>query len=274
MLGRIGHRPVHSLARRSLYALRNWLVGGVGKGQAVYFVDYRGQRYKRIVFGDSRQAELVATALQAVLAVDAFPRLLLWHEREIWVEFVSGRKIDVADAEDLARLATFFARLYQDAPVAAATRDLERRLEVDLWFLERAQVLSREDVRALEVTAHGLLPQQILSGFDYTDPVAKNFIVAGDGGTGGGGLTAIDVESLQMQQALGTGIAKASLHWPGFDAPTFVDQVVAGGAPDFRPQYAYVELCLLAGWTKRKLLTGKRRYVQPERFEKFLQSDS
>lgn len=273
MLGRIGHRPAHSLARRSLYALRNWLLGGVGKGQAVYFVDYRGQRYKRIVFGDSRQAEQVATALSAVDAVDAFPRLLLWHEREIWVEFVAGRKIDVADASDIGLLATFFARLYQDAPITAATRDLERRLDVDLWFLERAGVLPAAEVRVLQDKAKRLLPEQVLLGFDYTDPVAKNFIVA-DKALAGGGLKAIDVESLQMQQALGTGIAKAALHWPGFDVQAFIDQVVAGGAPDFRPQYAYVELCLLAGWTKRKLLTGKRRYVQPERFEKFMQPDS
>lgn len=273
MLGRIGHRSAHSLARRSLYALRNWLLGGVGKGQAVYFVDYRGQRYKRIVFGDSRQAELVATALSAVAAADAFPRLVLWHEREIWVEFVAGRKIDVADPGDIASLAAFFARLYQDAPISGAARDLDRRLQIDLWFLERAGVLSTAEVQALKVTAQRLLPEQVLFGFDYTDPVAKNFIVA-DGGAAGGGLKAIDVESLQMHQPLGTGIAKAALHWPDFDASAFVDQVVVAGAPDFTPQYAYVELCLLAGWTKRKLLTGKRRYVQPLRFDKFMQPDS
>jgi len=271
MLGRIGHRSAHSLARRSLYALRNWLVGGVGKGQAVYFVDYRGQRYKRIVFGDSRQAELVATALNTVVAVDAFPQLVLWHEREIWVEFVAGRKIDVSDTDDIASLANFFARLYQDAPTLAAATDLDRRLQTDLWFLERAEVLSANELRALQVTAQRLRPEQVLRGFDYTDPVAKNFIVAGGGAVGG--LKAIDVESLQMQQALGTGIAKAALHWPGFDAQSFVDQVVAAGAPDFRAQYAYVELCLLSGWTKRKLLTGKRRYVQPERFKKFMQRE-
>ena len=273
MLGRIGHRSAHSLARRTLYGLRNLLFGGVGKGQAVYFVDYRGWRYKRIVFGDSRQAEVVATALSTVAAVDAFPRLVLWHEREIWVEFVTGRKIDVSDAEDITRLSTFFARLYQDTPIAAAVNDLDRRLQIDLWFLERAEVLSTAEVETLRATAQRLLPEQVLRGFDYTDPVAKNFIVA-DSGAAGGGLKAIDVESLQMQQPLGTGIAKAALHWPDFDTSAFVDQVVAAGAPDFKPQYAYVELCLLAGWTKRKLLTGKRRYVQPERFAKFMQLNS
>lgn len=277
MLGRIGHRSAHSLARRGLYVLRNLLFGGVGKGQSVYFVNYRGQRYKRIVFGDSRQAELVATALNAVCATDAFPRLVLWHEREIWVEFVIGRKIDVSDADDIASLASFFARLYQDAPVPVAAVDLDRRLQADLWFLERAEVLSGAQVRALQATAQVLLPEQVLRGFDYTDPVAKNFIVA-DGeafgsGAASGGLKAIDVESLHMREALGTGIAKATLHWPEFDAKSFVEQVVAAGAPDIRPQYPFVELCLLAGWTKRKLLTGKRRYVQPERFAKFTEQE-
>lgn len=274
MLGRIGHRPAHSLARRSLYALRNWLVGGVGKGQAVYFVDYRGQRYKRIVFGDSRQAELVVAALETVAAADAFPRLVLFHEREIWVEFVTGRKIDVSDASDIASLASFFAHLYGDAPIAAASKDLHRRLQNDLWFLEHAEVLSTADVQVLQVAAQRLRPKQVLLGFDYTDPVAKNFIMAASGsGGGGGGLKAIDVECLQTRQALGTGIAKAALHWSGFDQNRFLEQVVAAGAPDIRTQYPYVELCLIAGWTKRKLLTGKRRYVDSERFMKFIRPE-
>lgn len=265
MIGRFGHRSAHSLGRRTLYALRSYFLGGVSKAQAVYFVEHRGHRYKRVVFGDSRQAELVELNMQAVAVASALPRLILRHEREVWVEFVHGRALDPTSATDLTELATFYADLYRGGAhhVALADTAWHEKLQTDLWFLARSGVLASS--RAEEITRHAedIKPETVWQGYDYVDPVAKNFVVATDG------LKAIDIESFQADQLLGTGIAKAGIHWPDFGADDFVARMIECGAPDFRAQQRYTELCFIAGWTKRKVLTGKHRYIQPERFDGF-----
>lgn len=266
MIGRIGHRPAHSLARRIWNYWRGWLIGGVGKSQAVYFVDHNGQRYKRVVFGDSRQAEIVEADLRAVPLKARFPRLIERHENEVWVEFVPGRRPDLADAADLDLLAGFFADLYAaDSELSAlAQTSCHEQLHTDLWFLGRSGVLTVERAAALTRHADDIKPDLVWQGFDYVDPVGKNFVVADHG------LMAIDVESLQSRRLLGTGVAKCRVHAPGLNVGAFIRGVVERGAPDFSEQYRYVELCFLAGWTKRKLLTGKRRYLQPHRFDDFI----
>jgi len=265
MIGRIAHRSAHSFGRRALYALRSYFLGGVSKTQAVYFVLHRGHRYKRVVFGDSRQAECVESNMQTVAVKSALPRLLLRHEREIWLEFVHGRALDLTSATDMELLAIFYAELYSGGArnVALTDTSWHENLQTDLWFLGRSGVLSPARTEALIRYAETQTPEQIWQGFDYVDPVAKNFIVAADG------LKAIDIESIQADQLLGTGIAKAGIHWPGFDADGFIARMLEAGAPDFRAQQRYTELCFIAGWTKRKVLTGKHRYVQPERFDRF-----
>lgn len=266
MIGRIGHRPAHSLIRRVANFLRGWLLGGVGKSQAVYFVDHNGQRYKRVVFGDSRQAEIVEADLRAVPLGTRFPRLIERHENEVWVEFVPGRRADLADAADLDLIAGFFADLYAagSEEIALARTSWHQQLHTDLWFLGRSGVLTPERAEDLTRLADAIKPDLVLHGFDYVDPVGKNFVVADHG------LMAIDVESLQSRRLLGTGVAKCRVHARGLNVDAFIRAVLEKGAPDFSHQYRYVELCFLAGWTKRKLLTGKRHYVQPDRFDDFI----
>ena len=265
MIGRFSHRPAHSLARRLVDGLRSRLVGGIGKSQSVYFVNILGQRYKRVVFGDSRLAEVVEANLEAVGWGAGLPRLVLRHENEIWLEYVTGRALDVRQAGDLQALAEFFATLYRhdSRQLPVAQTHLHTRLQTDLAFLGDAGVLPRQRVGQLLEAADGLKPEFIWSGFDYVDPVTKNFVVAPRG------LVAIDVESLQAGQPLGTGVAKSRVHWLGDGADEFIARIIAAGAPDFREQFRYVELCFLAAWTKRKLFAGKRRHIDPERFTCF-----
>jgi hypothetical protein len=265
MIGRFFHRPAHSLARRTMDGLRSRFVGGIGKSQSVYFVHLAGHRYKRVIFADTRLAEVVESNLESVGYEAGLPRLVLRHENEIWVEFITGRPVDVTQAEDVQAIAELFAALYRHDAVQlpiAGTR-LPSRLRTDLQFLGDAGVLAPQRVGQLLTIAHGLEPEVIWSGYDYVDPVTKNFIVAPRG------LVAIDVESLQAGQPLGTGVAKCRVHWLGQGSEDFIARIIAAGAPDFRPQFRYVELCFLAAWTKRKLIAGKRRHVDPERFSCF-----
>lgn len=265
MIGRIFHRPAHSLARRLVNGLRSRFVGGIGKSQSVYFVRIGGRRYKRVVFGDSRQAEIVESNLESIGCEAGLPRLMLRHENEIWVEYVSGRALDITRPGDVQALVEFFAILYRHQPEQRLLEHthLHSRLLTDLSFLGEAGVLPPQRVGELSAAAERLKPESIWSGFDYVDPVTKNFVVAPRG------LVAIDVESLQAGQPLGTGVAKCAVHWLDDRTAEFTARVVAAGAPDFREQTKYVELCFLAAWTKRKLLFGKPRYVDAERFSCF-----
>jgi len=263
MFDRWTQRPAHSLARRLLYRMRSFLAGGTSKTQQVYFVDRAGMRLKRVVFADSYLAEQVARSLRAAPTADLMPRLVLSHERELWVEYVDGRPVSVRNRSDCDRLAAFYARLYQTGTPASANlqSQMQDAVATDLWFLGEAGVLKSARVAELVALSIRLAPSELLLGFDYVDPVAKNFLVADER------LRVIDIESLQEGQPLGTGLAKAAVHWTEVDGPAFREQVFADCASGIRTQYPYVQLCFLAAWTKRKLLSGKQRYVRPELFD-------
>lgn len=266
MIGRFSHRRVHSPGRRLLDFIRSVFLGGVGKSQRVYFVRIGAQRYKRVVFGDAWQAATVAANLEALGHLGAFPGIVLVHENELWVNFVQGERLDPADEIGRRALAEFFAGLYGYQPqrLSMAERPDHARLLADLKFLETVEVISPDLSRRLAARAESIRPEFLWLGYDYIDPVLKNFV------TRAGKAIAIDVESLQADQPLGLGIAKSRLHWlkpPGDD---FVRAIIERGAPDIRPQLDYVELAFLVAWTKRKLLTGKRGRVRPERLEEVL----
>lgn len=245
------------------------LFGGVvGKSQKAYFLTLNGHRYKRLVFGDAWQAAQIERELDHFEPGVGFPPLVLRHENELLLGYVDGRPFNGSDAADRERLARFYAALYRRDPrrVAAADLPLAARLRRDLQFLVDAGALDARDLPALQSRAESLQPDELWLGFDYVDPVEKNFVCTGTE------VAAVDVESLHSNEALGTGIAKARVHWLGEAQTTpFLASMTAAGAPDLSGQLPYVELCFLAGWTKRKVLQGKRHFVQPARLKRFIE---
>ncbi|MEN1729200.1 MAG: hypothetical protein AAGJ52_12245 [Pseudomonadota bacterium] len=265
MIARFTHRPAHSLGRRLLDAFRSRFVGGLGKSQRVFFVQINGQRYKRVVFGDSAQADRVATAVQSCQAVTPLPRLYHQHENELWFEFVEGQRLD-ADAHQDA-LAHLFAALHglnhREVPLDQTT--MHQQLSNDLEFLKQVAVLDDRQTVELQQRADALRPDRVLLGADYLDPVLKNFVFKD------GRAVIIDLESIDLDALLGTGVAKCGLHWlPQDQRSDFVERIIELGAPDFRAQRDYAELALITGWTKRKLLAGKRGRIRVEHFDRFL----
>lgn len=266
LIGRIRQRPVHGPGRRLLNWLRARLRHGVGKSQQAFFVTINGHRYKRVVFGDSLQASQVAGALEACRDCVGLPQLVLTQESEVWVRFVDGRQLDPGSPSDRQALADFFAALYAKDPglVELAETSLHPHLLTDLGFLRDSGILDEVRYRTLRERAGELRPERLWLGYDYVDPVLKNFVINDQG------LYAIDIESLQQGVALGSGIAKSGLHWLSDDRHAFLERVCAQpGVPDLAAQQAYVELCLIAGWTKRKLLTGKWSRARAEHFDRF-----
>jgi hypothetical protein len=264
---RFRQRHAHSLGRRWFYGLRQRWRGAVPKSQQVFLVDYRGHRYKRIVFVDSCQAERVADSLLQGPLVDIMPRLVWQYDCEVWVEYLDGRSLDPQQLEHRAQLSAFFLRLYggalaQQQSVSPAA--YAQQLDNDLWFLARAAVIDEAQQAGLRALGERCMPAELLLGYDYVDPVAKNFLMTSDEQ-----LRVIDIESLLPDSALGTGLAKARLHW--LHDPAELLSALAAIAPAVVAQQDFVYLCLLAGWTKRKLLMGKSGHVQPARFARLLE---
>lgn len=272
MIGRIRQRRAHGIGRRLLDRFRATWLGGIAKGQRVWFVTFGGERYKRVIFADSYQATRVAQALEAMAVADGgapparhFPELLTHVGREVWTRYVHGAPPDPDDPAHRQLVAEFFAAVYRHRPesVDATTSPMPARLDSDLRFLADCGVLPRDRAETLAAAGRALCPERLLVGHDYVDPVIKNFLVAGNR------IVAIDLESLQDGHILGTGVAKCRVHWLDETAGEFARRVVAAGAPDFTAQMPFAELCFLAAWSKRKILTGKAHRVDPQRFQAF-----
>jgi hypothetical protein len=258
-LGSLFQRNAHSLPRRLYFAVLPRLNAVFSKRQSVHFVSVNGTPYKRVVLGDSREAELVERALERAPAGAAFPPLIHRHENELLLAFVEGRRFDPLNADDRHALVLFLGALYSAPRTGEATDRLRRRFEVDAAFLNSAGLIDSGLHRALQRRADAVQPAEIEFGLDYTDPVTKNFIVSGEQ------LFAIDVEGLREDAPIGTAIAKAGVHWLARDERDgFLDAVEELSGDVIRPQFDFIELCFRTGWTKRKLLDGRHRAIRIE----------
>lgn len=242
--------------------------GGMGKSQRLYFVTLNGHRYKRLILQDSSTAKGIEGLLERQGFGPAFPRVVARHENELWLEFVDGRPVTPTEPALVKALAGFYAALHGDAPRLETLEDsrLPLRLERDLDFLRQAGVLDDGRHARLGEAARRLAPEKLWMGLDYVDPVLKNFVLRDDGA----GLCAVDAESLVDDYPLGTGIAKALLHWLRPWEKDFWSHFEATGGPAIRAAFPFVELCFVARWTKTKALTGKHKAVDPRYFERFL----
>lgn len=260
--------PGYSLKRRVRSAVLRLLGRQPHKSQDLRFVTINGHRFKRLILRDSYMATAIEENLGRFGPSDLFPPLVTCFENEVWVEFIDGPAIDRIDDGVVERMADFYHDVHARRPrqVAVDETAFVTRLRQDLRFLNQVAVLSDETYRALEDLAGRIAPSQVWIGFDYVDPVLKNFIVRPQDA----GFCAIDVESLQDDQLIGTGVAKACVHWLEPYRAVFLERIAARGGPEFLPYFDFVELCLLARWTKTKFLTEKWKFVDPKRFDRFL----
>lgn len=245
-----------------------WRSPRLGKSQRRSFVRIGRGRYKRLRYADALLAAEIERSLVAFGASPHLPQLVARHENELWVRFVDGEPVaEPCRESELTPFADFFAHLYARAPVQMPLADsgLPYRVESDLAFLDETGVLAAGDAGRLLHAAESLAPGTLWTGFDYVDPVLKNFVR-----TPKGTLVAVDVESLHRSRPLGTGLAHAAIHWPKSDVEALTAAAVNRGAPDFLAAWPYVRLCVLAGWTKRKLLQGKTRFIDPALFAPYL----
>ncbi len=238
------------------------------KSQDLRFVTINGHRFKRLILRDSYMAEKIEANLGKFGPSDFFPPLVTRFENEVWVEYVDGIRIDAIDDARIRQFAAFYRSVYARRPQRI---DLEQtifadRLRQDLRFLHQVGVLPDNTHRDLLSVAQEIAPDAVWVGFDYVDPVLKNFIERSDGR----GLCAIDVESLVDGQLIGTGVAKACVHWLEPGRTAFCREIADLDPPEFLAYFPFVELCLIARWSKTKFLTGKFRLLEPKLFDRFL----
>jgi hypothetical protein len=237
------------------------------KDKSLHYVTINGQRFKRIILCDSYLASQIERALEHFSDSGYFPRVITRYEQELWVEFVDGERIQTVDEELVEKIADFYATLYAERPrrVDAVESGFPQRLRRDLGFLHQIALLDDRSYRDLNAAAKDLEPEKIWLGFDYTDPVLKNFVVRPQDNT----LCAIDVDGLSTDQLIGQGVMKACARWlPPFES-LFFERLAHQRAPDFQAYLPFVKLCFLAKWTKQFFFERKWKAIDPSLFDEF-----
>lgn len=250
------------ISLKRLFA-RGWL----RKSQRLRIVAVNGVRYKRLVLHDAYLATEIERNLEAFGPTPRLPRLVSRFENEVWLEFIPGEPLAQADDDVTDEVAGFYADLYSRATraVPAVDTPLPQRLERDLRFLRETGVIGVDAWDDLSAAAERLRPSMLSVGFEYTDPVLKNFVRPSSGGP----LCAVDVESLVRDRPLGAGIAKASVYWLTGARRERLLARLDDAVPQLRTQLPYVELYFLARWVKTKFLSGKRKLAHEQHFKPF-----
>jgi hypothetical protein len=255
------------LLKRARYLLSRLFGTRLLNSKSLYFVTMNGQRFKRLILHDSALACEIERNLDCFRVSGYFPPLVTRYEREVWVEFIDGTVIRTVDESIARKVADFYAAVYarRSRQVDTLTSPFLYRLYQDLRFLNQVGVLADGVYQDLATTADRLAPKQVWVGFDYTDSVRKNFVIARENGR----LYAVDVESLADNQLIGMGVAKACVLWLGPLRQVFFAHLTRERVPDFQLYFPFVEMCFLTRWTKQNFFSKKWKAVKPALFERF-----
>ena len=255
------------LLMRVRYFLSRLFGTRLARSQKLYFVTMNGRRFKRLVLRDSYLAGEIARNLERFGASEHLPLLVARYGHEVWVEFIDGARIQTLDEPVVEKIADFYVAVYTRQPqyVDTAGSPFLRQLHRDLRFLNHVGVLADGIYRELNITAERLTPKRVWVGFDYTDPRLKNFVITRDSCW----VCAVDVESLQDNQLIGMGVAKACVSWLEPFRQVFFAHLARKEVPDFQTYFPFVELCFLSKWTKRSFIWKKRKLINPDLFERF-----
>ena len=260
-------RRLTAVSRRFRYFMSRLFGSRLQKSQNVFLVQANGARFKRIILHDSYLASQIEEAMALFGPSPHMPGFVTRYEHEIWVDFVPGEQPNPADPSLIADLAYFYAGIYSRSPreILASDSFWIRQVVRDLEFLSQVGILTAGIANDLNGKALDLMPEKLLVGFDYNDPVLKNFIRTKDGS-----LCGIDVESLVTEELLGLGVAKALARWMEPHREAFLDAYGLTAAPDFRSYFEFVELVHLAAYTKLMFIEQKWANVDAARFERFV----
>ncbi len=258
-------RPLNrrsSRLRRLLRRARNRLVNS----HTVRLLELGGYRCKRITFHDSWLAEQAATSLRSLRGTKMCPELLAHFEHQVFVEYIEGKPVEAFGESHVPRLVEFFTALHATGSEARdiSTLPIQGDLELDLAFLRNVSVLSDECAQDLSRAAGHLAPERLRVGFEYTDPLPRNFVERPNGD-----LVAIDVESFERDAVQGTGLAKVLARADDAFRECLFAQLRDSGHSELARALPFIELAFLADWMKYAFLKGREKIIDPGRFERF-----
>jgi len=235
---------------------RRWRGHQDNKTHQVHWVWVDGKRQKRVRFATPQRAREVADGLQAMATTGCFPALHSHSGCDVFVAYVPQTRPQDALASGVA---AFYQALYrpqmtpapQLKPAAVALAELNQGLSA----LEQAGWIDAECRDQIDAFAHRHAPPMLVTGYDYVDAVAKNFLFGQDRWFG------IDIEAIEPAQWLGLGLAKAE--YRGLVPPADPDHWGISD-PLFKKQYPIVRLIFLVGYFNAKLAQGKPRRIRIE----------
>lgn len=253
--------------KRVKYFLSRLFGTRLQKAKGIHFVTVNGHRFKRLILCDSFLATEIEQHLEGFIESGYFPPLVARYEHEIWLEYVEGIPIRSVDEALVLKVAEFYATVYGKNPILLNTKQspFPGRLLEDLRFLHQINVLTQESYGDLQTVVPGLIPEQVWVGYEYTDPVLKNFIFRTDNGR----ICVIDVDGLAGNQLLGVGVAKACVRWLRPHRSLFFSSLAERGAPNIQKYFSFVELYFLAKWMKRAFLEHDWKVIDSTLFERF-----
>lgn len=258
-------RPLNrrgSHLRRWIRRARNRLVNT----HTVRLLELGGYRCKRISFQDSWLAEQAAASLLALRGTKMCPELIAHFENQLYVEYVEGEAVAAFGESHVPRLVAFFGALYNVDSTAKETTSLPimSALRLDLAFLRNVGVISEACAQDLSRGLEQLAPEHLQIGFDYTDPLPRNFVEQASGD-----LIAIDVESIERGVVQGTGLAKVLARADEDFRERILTQLWDAGHRGLARALPFIELAFLAEWMKYAFLKGRSKLVDPAYFERF-----
>ena len=261
------HQSSPFFLKRVRYLLSRFFGIRLQKDKSLHFVTVNGHCFKRLILCDSFLASEIEQHLDSFIESGYFPPLVARYEREIWLEYVEGNSIKSVDEKFVLKIAEFYATVYGKNPALLDVKNspYQGGLLQDLRFLHQIGVLTQASYLDIQAGVPALTPEQVWVGYDYTDPVLKNFILRPENGR----ICVVDVDGLAGNQLLGIGVAKACVRWLGPYQALFFSSLANHGAPDFQKYFGFVELCFLAKWTKRAFLEHDWKVIQPTLFERF-----
>ncbi len=253
--------------KRVKYFLSRLFGTRLQKAKGIHFIEVNGHRFKRLLLCDSFLATEIEQYLEAFNGSGHFPPLVGRYEHEIWLDYVEGVPVSTIDESFVKKIAEFYATVYGKHPVLLEIQQspFPARVLQDLCFLHQVNVLSQDCYRDLQMAAQHLMPEKVWVGYEYTDPVLKNFILREDNKQ----ICVVDVDGLAGKQLMGIGVAKACVRWLGPYRDLFFLELTHHGAPDFQKYFSFVELCFLAKWMKRAFLEHDWKVIDSNHFERF-----
>ena len=253
--------------KRVKYFLSRAFGSRLQKAKGIHIVTVNGHKFKRLILCDSFLATEIERYLGDFTESGYFPPLVSRYEHEIWLEYIEGTPIQSVNEDFVLKIAEFYGAVYGKSSMLIDAKQsvFPGTLLQDLRFLHQINVLTPDSYRDLQAAVPHLIPDKVWVGYEYTDPVLKNFIMRKDNGQ----ICVVDVDGLAEKQLLGIGVAKACVRWLGPYQSLFFSSLEKQGAPNFQKYFNFVELCFLARWMKRAFLEHDWKVIDSTRFDRF-----